>query len=71
MLKKVFFEQATFESLESQLKEVSNNIDALARNYYELMEMRHVLKLSQDFFYDVSTISEKQRFETFQLKFFL
>ena len=41
--------EAQFERLESELKELCNNIDALKRNYIELYELKFVLRHTEDF----------------------
>ncbi|XP_061191407.1 V-type proton ATPase 116 kDa subunit a1-like isoform X2 [Saccostrea echinata] len=42
--------EATFEKIESELKEVNTNAEALRRNYLELTELKEVLKKTQLFF---------------------
>lgn len=42
--------EATFERIESELKEVNTNAEALKRNYLELTELREVLMKTQNFF---------------------
>ncbi|XP_048757922.1 V-type proton ATPase 116 kDa subunit a 1-like isoform X2 [Ostrea edulis] len=42
--------EATFEKIESELKEVNTNAEALRRNYLELTELKEVLKKTQIFF---------------------
>ncbi|XP_064617786.1 V-type proton ATPase 116 kDa subunit a 1-like [Liolophura sinensis] len=42
--------EAAFEKLESELREVNTNAEALKRNYLELSELREVLKKTQTFF---------------------
>lgn len=46
-------QQATFEKLENELKEVNSNAEALKRNYLELTELKHILKKTQVFFDEV------------------
>lgn len=46
--------EATFEKIESELKEVNTNAEALRRNYLELTELKEVLKKTQIFFAEVS-----------------
>lgn len=46
--------QATFEKLESELREVNSNAETLRRNSLELTELMHVLKATQLFFDEVS-----------------
>lgn len=42
--------EATFEKLESELKEVNLNAEVLKKSYLELSELRHILKKTQQFF---------------------
>ncbi|XP_022319624.2 V-type proton ATPase 116 kDa subunit a 1-like isoform X2 [Crassostrea virginica] len=42
--------EATFEKIESELKEVNTNAEALRRNYLELTELKEVLKKTHVFF---------------------
>lgn len=42
--------EATFEKIESELREVNTNAEALKRNYLELSELKEVLKKTQSFF---------------------
>jgi V-type H+-transporting ATPase subunit a len=42
--------EATFEKLESELKEVNSNAEVLKKSYLELSELRHILKRTQQFF---------------------
>ncbi|XP_021350642.1 V-type proton ATPase 116 kDa subunit a-like isoform X9 [Mizuhopecten yessoensis] len=42
--------EATFEKIESELREVNTNAEALRRNFLELSELREVLKKTQVFF---------------------
>lgn len=42
--------EATFEKLESELKEVNSNAEVLKKSYLELSELRHILKKTQQFF---------------------
>lgn len=46
--------EATFEKIESELKEVNTNAEALRRNYLELTELKEVLRKTQIFFAEVS-----------------
>lgn len=46
--------EATFEKIESELKEVNTNAEALRRNYLELTELKEVLKKTHVFFSEVS-----------------
>lgn len=45
--------EATFEKLESELKEVNANAEALKKTYLELTELKHILKKTQQFFDEV------------------
>lgn len=42
--------EATFDKLESELKEVNSNAEVLKKSYLELSELRHILKKTQQFF---------------------
>ncbi|XP_052817361.1 V-type proton ATPase 116 kDa subunit a 1-like isoform X2 [Mya arenaria] len=42
--------EATFEKIESELREVNTNAEALKRNYLELTELKEVLTKTQTFF---------------------
>ncbi|KAL3876178.1 hypothetical protein ACJMK2_034049 [Sinanodonta woodiana] len=42
--------EATFEKIESELREVNTNAEALKRNYLELTELQEVLRVTQNFF---------------------
>ncbi|KAK3090968.1 hypothetical protein FSP39_016106 [Pinctada imbricata] len=42
--------EATFEKMESELREVNTNAEALRRNFLELTELKEVLKKTQSFF---------------------
>ena len=46
--------EATYEKLESELKEVNTNAEALKKTYLELTELRHILQKTQCFFDEVS-----------------
>lgn len=43
-----------FERLETELKEVNSNSDALKKTYFELSELKNVLIQAHNFFADVS-----------------
>lgn len=45
--------EATFEKLESELREVNSNYEALKRNFLDLTELRHILRKTQVFFDEV------------------
>jgi len=45
--------EATFEKIESDLREVNTNAEALRRNFLELSELKEVLKKTQVFFAEV------------------
>lgn len=47
--------EATFEKIESELREVNTNAEALKRNFLELSELKEVLKKTQVFFQEVYT----------------
>jgi hypothetical protein len=40
--------------LDHELKEINTNGDALLRNYNELIELKHNLSMTQNFFEDVN-----------------
>ncbi|MBN3296394.1 VPP1 ATPase, partial [Amia calva] len=42
--------EATFKKLEQELKEINSNHEALKLNLMELMEMKYLLQLTEDFF---------------------
>ncbi|XP_054289146.1 V-type proton ATPase 116 kDa subunit a 1-like [Macrosteles quadrilineatus] len=44
--------EATFEKLESELKEVNQNADVLKTNYLELTELKHILRKTEGFFHE-------------------
>lgn len=46
-------QQATFEKLENELREVNQNAEALKRNFLELTELKHILRKTQVFFDEV------------------
>lgn len=48
--------EATFEKIESELRDVNTNAEALKRNFLELSELKEVLKKTQVFFQEVSPI---------------
>lgn len=48
--------EATYEKLESELKEVNTNAEALKKTYLELTELRHILQKTQTFFDEVSLL---------------
>ena len=45
--------EATFDKLETEMKEVNANAEALKRNYLELTELKHILRKTQTFFEEV------------------
>jgi len=49
--------QATFESMEADLKEMNNGVETLERNLVELQELRYVLQYTDPFFVHVSSVS--------------
>jgi len=49
-----FWLQATFEKLENELREVNMNAETLKRNFLELTELKHILRMTQAFFDEVS-----------------
>jgi len=50
--------QATFESMEADLKEMNNGVETLERNLVELQELHYVLQYTDPFFEHVSSSSE-------------
>lgn len=46
--------QATFESMEADLKEMNNGVETLERNLVELQELLYVLQYTAPFFEHVS-----------------
>lgn len=52
----VLLQQATFEKLENELKEINTNQEALKKNFLELTELKHILRRTQQFFDEVSLI---------------
>ena len=58
--------EATFEKIESELREVNTNSEALRKNFLELSELKEVLKTTQVFFAEVCNI-ENFRNEDFLL----
>ncbi|KAL4240590.1 hypothetical protein ACF0H5_001382 [Mactra antiquata] len=52
--------EATFEKMESELREVNKNAEALKRNYQELTELREVLMKTQTFFREYAFGDEEQ-----------
>ena len=48
--------EATFEKMESELREVNTNAEALRRNFLELTELKEVLKKTQSFFAEVGKL---------------
>jgi len=48
--------QATFESMEADLKEMNNGVETLERNLVELQELHYVLQYTDPFFAHVSSI---------------
>uniref|UniRef100_A0A671S4B6 V-type proton ATPase subunit a n=1 Tax=Sinocyclocheilus anshuiensis TaxID=1608454 RepID=A0A671S4B6_9TELE len=49
-----FVNEATFEKLENELKEINTNQEALKKNFLELTELKHILRRTQQFFDEVS-----------------
>ena len=45
--------QATFEKLENEVREIGSNKEALRRNFVDLTELKEVLKNAQTFFDEV------------------
>lgn len=48
--------EATLEKLETELREVNSNTEALRKNFLELTELKHILRKTQQFFEEVSTL---------------
>ena len=53
--------QATFESMEADLKEMNNGVETLERNLVELQELHYVLRYTDPFFIHVSSLNFKWR----------
>lgn len=49
-------QQASFEKLENELREINTNQEALKKNFLELTELKHILRRTQQFFNEVSLI---------------
>lgn len=49
--------ETTFEKLETELKEVLTNSEALRKTYIELTELKYILQKAQDFFSEVCRYS--------------
>lgn len=47
--------QSTFEKLEQELREINSNRETLRHNFTELMEMKYLLHMAEDFFEQVRT----------------
>ncbi|VDM07307.1 unnamed protein product [Wuchereria bancrofti] len=45
--------EATFDKLENELQEVNQNEEMLKKNFSELMELKHILRKTQQFFEEV------------------
>lgn len=45
--------QSTFEKLEQELREINSNRETLRHNFTELMEMKYLLQMAEDFFEQV------------------
>ncbi|XP_077483872.1 V-type proton ATPase 116 kDa subunit a 1-like isoform X3 [Amblyomma americanum] len=48
--------EATFEKLENELKEVNTNAEALKKTFLELTELKHILRKTQAFFDEISSV---------------
>ncbi|XP_062376974.1 V-type proton ATPase 116 kDa subunit a 1 [Sardina pilchardus] len=46
----VFELESTFEKLEQELREINSNRDTLKHNFTELLEMKYLLQMAEDFF---------------------
>ena len=57
MIRNLKFFKATFEKIETELREVNTNAEALKRNFLELTELREVLLKTQTFFREVCLYS--------------
>ena len=53
----VMSQQAMFESMEADLKEMNSGVETLERNLVELQELQYVLQYTDPFFEHVSLIS--------------
>ncbi len=45
--------ETTFEKLENETKEVNSSVENLRQTYFELQEMKHLLRKTQIFFDEV------------------
>ncbi|PAV67481.1 hypothetical protein WR25_13575 [Diploscapter pachys] len=48
-----YVNEATFEKLENELREVNRNEETLKKNFSELTELKHILRKTQTFFEEV------------------
>ena len=62
IISNLFFAKAQFESHESELKELGTNIEALKRNYCELLELQYVLRHTDNFLLEVRTLCLKDEY---------
>uniref|UniRef100_A0A8C1IQS7 V-type proton ATPase subunit a n=1 Tax=Cyprinus carpio TaxID=7962 RepID=A0A8C1IQS7_CYPCA len=58
-----FVNEATFEKLENELKEINTNQEALKKNFLELTELKHILRRTQQF---VAGVIGRERIPTFE-----
>uniref|UniRef100_A0A8C4Q5H3 V-type proton ATPase subunit a n=1 Tax=Eptatretus burgeri TaxID=7764 RepID=A0A8C4Q5H3_EPTBU len=59
--------EATFEKLENELREVNTNQEALKKNFLELLELKHILQETQQFFDEVSVFGNVLRCSSGQM----
>uniref|UniRef100_UPI00359018C4 V-type proton ATPase 116 kDa subunit a 1-like isoform X6 n=1 Tax=Myxine glutinosa TaxID=7769 RepID=UPI00359018C4 len=60
--------EATFEKLENELREVNTNQEALKKNFLELLELKHILQETQQFFDEVSVFGNVSRSSSGQMR---
>lgn len=63
--------ETTFEKLENETKEVNASIGNLRQTYFELQEMKHLLRKTQIFFDEVGLFHWFFKFLIFFAKLFL
>ncbi|KAK6491800.1 V-type proton ATPase 116 kDa subunit a [Huso huso] len=52
--------EAVFEKLEKELKEINSNHEALKQNFTEMMEIKYLLQMTEDFFEEVRNNTKKR-----------
>lgn len=51
--------KAQFEQLENEMKDSNANFEAMKKGFLELTELKHILRKTQVFFEEVSTVHPK------------